>query len=575
MSGTLRSRDRSWKFPGISIGAVLGLALISAIAAAQTTKPAPQIRVATRLIQVNVIVNDKKGEPVSGLTKDDFMLLDQGQPQKIAFLSEEADHPPATVAPSLPAAPNVFSNESQQRPGMPISVTVILLDSLNTSFLDMGFARERVIKFLHQVRPEDRIALYALSDKLLVLHDFTQDTGALLRALDSYKNKPNTEFAASDFTLENRGSADSNLFANMDKLLGGRALSDFETVDRIQVTADALEAIADHLASLTGRKNLVWVSGSFPINIGTLPRRGMAARTQKFSSDQAVEEAARSLNNGNIAIYPVDARGMIMPTGLSEEYAMGPKSPSGLPTRGAAVQMDPPQENFTVMDQLAEDTGGRAFYNANDIEVSIRRAIDDSRDSYVLSYYPAIEKWDGSFHEIKVQVKQPGVQVRSRRGYYAFPDATPDANRQNQQIADAVAAPLESAALGLTVQADPAGTAGVRKLRVHIRVDSSRMLFQQKDERWTDHLDLVWAQIGANGETIASSSEGLNLHMSPETYAATEQDGLKISTTLDIRDDAGALRLVARDAGTGAIGSLDIPLDKIFPKPKTPAAAHP
>ena len=269
-------------------------------------------------------------------------------------------------------------------------------------------------------------------------------------------------------------------------------------------------------------------------------------------------------------------RAEIIETGLSEEYVLGQQMKySGLPTRGPGFQLDPPQENFTVMDQLAEDTGGRAFYNANDIEVSIRRAIDDSRDSYVLSYYPAIEEWDGSYHEIKVQVTQPGVEVRSRRGYYAFPDATPDANRQNQQIADAVAAPLESAALGLTVQADAVEASGARKLRVHVRVDSSRMLFQQKDGLWIDRLDLVWAQLGSEGQSLASNSEALNLHMSPETYATAERDGLKISTTLDIRDDAGALRLVARDAGTGAIGSLNIPLDKIFPQPKTPAAAHP
>ncbi len=574
MSGKLRSRDRSWKVPGISIGAMLGLALISAIAAAQTTKPAPQIRVATRLIQVNVIVRDKKGDPVTGLTRDDFVLLDQGEPQKVAFFSEETDHP--SQPPAAPAAPNVFSNQSQTQLGAPVSVTVILLDSLNTGFLDVGFARERVIKFLQQVHPEDRIALYALSDKLLVLHDFTQDTKALLAALDAYKNKPNAEFSASDFTFQSFGDVAANDAGNAEKTMGGRPLSDFKTVDRVSVTAAALQAIANHLAAIPGRKNLVWVSGSFPINIGTLPRRGGGpTKTQAFSSSGAVQDASRALNNGDLAIYPVDARGMIIETGLSEEYVFGPKvTASGLPTRGPGFQLDPPQENFTVMDQLAEDTGGRAFYNANDIDVSIRRAIDDSRDSYVLSYYPAIEKWDGSFHEIKVQVKQPGVQVRSRRGYYAFPDATPDANRRNQQIADAVAAPLESVALGLTVQADPAGTAGARKLRVHIRVDSSRMLFQQKDGRWTDHLDLVWAQIGANGQTIVSSSEGLNLHMSQETYAATERDGLRVSTTLNLHDDAGALRLVARDAGTGAIGSLDIPLDKIFPMPKIPAAAH-
>jgi len=563
-----------WESSMTRIGMVLGFVLVPVIAAAQTSSSVPTVRVATRLIQVNVIVNDKKGEPVSGLTKDDFALLDQGQPQKIAFFSEETDRP-RVAAHATPPPANVFSNQFEPQPGAPTSVTVILLDSLNTGFLDMGFARERVVKFLHQVHPEDRVALYALSEKLLVLHDFTQDAGALLRALDGYKNKENAEFSASDFTLQNRGSVTVNEAANMEKTFGGRSLSDFQTVDRVHTTAAALEAIADHLAAVPGRKNLVWVSGSFPINVGLLPRRGMGTKTQNFMANKDIEAAARALNNANLAIYPVDARGMIVGTGLSENYVFGRKTAlSGLPTTGAAVELDPPQENFATMDDLAEATGGHAFYNANDIDVSIRRAIDDSRDTYVLSYYPAIAQWDGSFHEIKVEVKQPGVQVRSRRGYYAFPDATPDANRQTQQMADAVSTPLESTALGLTVQADPVEVPGARKLKVHVRVDSARMLFEKKDGRWTDRLDLVWAQIGADGRTLISSSEGLNLHMSPDTYATTEREGLKVSTALDLRDDAVALRLVARDAGTGAIGSLNIALDKLFPEPKAPAAAH-
>jgi VWFA-related protein len=537
-------------------------------AAAQ--KPGPAIRVATRLLQVSVIVDDKKGEPVSGLTKNDFTLLDQGQPQRIAFFSEETDRP-HEAAPTTQRPANVFSNQFEANSGAPTSVTVILLDSLNTSFLDMGFARERVVKFLHQVHPQDRVALYALSEKLLILHDFTQDTGALLRALDSYKNKGNSEFSASDFTMENRGSADVNLAVNMEKLFGGRAISDFNTVDRVHATAAALEAIADHLAAVPGRKNLVWVSESFPINIGSLPRRGMATKSQNLTATKDTEAAARALNNANLAIYPVDARGIIVDTGLSDDYLYGRKTASGLPTRGAGVALDPPQENFTTMDDLAEATGAHAFYNANDLDVSIRRAIDDSRDTYVLSYYPAIAQWDGSFHEIKVEVKQPGVQVRSRRGYYAFPDATPDANRQTQLMADAVSAPLESTVLGLTVQADPVEAQCPRKFKVHIRVGSARMLFQQKDGRWVDRLDLVRAQIGTDGQTLASSSEGLNLHMSPETYATTEREGLKVSTAIDLRDDTVALRLVARDAGTGAIGSLNIPLDNLF-APKSPAA---
>ncbi len=105
---------------------------------------------------------------------------------------------------------------------------------------------------------------------------------------------------------------------------------------------------------------------------------------------------------------------MIVGTGLSENYVFGRKTAlSGLPTTGTAVELDPPQENFTTMDDLAEATGGRAFYNANDIDVSIRRAIDDSRDTYVLSYYPAIAQWDGELSR-----NQSGGETTGRSGSF-------------------------------------------------------------------------------------------------------------------------------------------------------------
>src|SRR5512134_4187544 len=161
--------------------ALLGLAQPSrpsAAAAGQRADRPPVFRVATRLVQVSVVVHDRDGRPVTDLKKEDFTLTERGTPQPIAFLSmESAERPPAPPAAS---SPNIFSNVFAERSGVPTSITVILLDLLNTRWADQQYARKALITFLGQIQPQDRIAIYTLGARsLTVLHDYTSDAASL------------------------------------------------------------------------------------------------------------------------------------------------------------------------------------------------------------------------------------------------------------------------------------------------------------------------------------------------------------------------------------------------------------
>src|SRR5713226_8308411 len=279
-------------------------------APAQTKQEPPVLRVTTHLVQVSVIVQDKKGEPVAGLTKDDFSILDQKQPQTISTFSVESIRP---LPPPAEPPPNLFSNRFEQKGGAPASVTVILLDALNTKFEDMAYARQQIIKFLGQLQPQDRVALYTLTTNLRVLHDFTSDATRLLQALDRFKGHSSATLAASEPDPDS-GPAETGI-AQLDAFLSGafQREADFFTTNRARQTAGAIEAIANHVARLPGRKNLIWVSGGFPFYIGfdgDVPA-SPTQETRMFSD--YVERAARALNNANLAIYPVDARGLIGP----------------------------------------------------------------------------------------------------------------------------------------------------------------------------------------------------------------------------------------------------------------------
>ena len=542
----------------------------------QSPPAAPALRVTTRSIQVSVIALDKDGHPVTGLTKNNFTLTDHGQEQKISYFAEETTkEQPATTTASV-LTQNVFSNRLEQKVGSPTSATVILLDVRNTSFADMAFAKKQIAKFLSQIQPQDRVALYSLSSKIYILHDFTQDASALLRALAGSANLFDFRLGGSEVKPADTGDQDLDLAIDAATI---RA-TEYDTSNRVEQTAHAIKAIADHLKGLPGRKNLIWVSSAFPIEIldsgGPTPQSTLTTSGKsgtfiptapkpvpilelKFYTEQ-IEDAARSLNNANIAIYPVDARGLIsnpqsfMSAGLQDDKRnQAPDTTSPFPDRA----------NFDTMNTFADRTGGRAFYNSNDIQGAVRKAIDDSRVTYVLGYYPTNTNWDSKFREIKIRTDRPGVHLRYRLGYYALPDAVPTDSQKAQLLKDAEWSPLEATDLGIELMADPVDAPDGRAVHAQLRIASNQLHFELSDNHWKDNLDVVWIEIGKTGRAIGALKKTLTLDVPQESYDLLVSKGVSFEQTLRPSANAVELRLVVCDGGSGAIGSVNIPLTRI------------
>ncbi|HEY4839379.1 MAG TPA: VWA domain-containing protein [Candidatus Acidoferrales bacterium] len=563
-----------------------GLAQSTVPQSTASETPAQALRVSTRLVQVSVIVRHK-GAPVTGLTKDDFTILDQNRRQKITAISEQS-YEPATKSADAPKNSNaVFSNHFDPNSGAPSSVTIILMDALNTPRQQMANARLEVAKFLQQLQPTERVALYGLSTNLYVIHDFTNDIHSLLAALDQSKKGTNA-YQPSAAEVQPSDTGNDNIDAFIDS--ANQHAADMQTINRAEMTANVMAAIANSVASVPGRKNLVWVSGSFPFQIGTgssaddpQGRTGSSGggspqsitagpdNTVQFRTFQKeLEAASEAVNNANLAIYPVDARGLIGASNVSADKR-SPTPMPGSPARSRrpmnATQPAPSRENFDTMIVLAERTGGRAFYNSNDIEYSVRQAVDDSRDSYVLDYYPADTQWDGTFHTIKVEVNRPGVDVRFRMGYFAIPDASTDPLRVEQMMQDAMSSPFQDTDLGLTVETHPGTANGMRQISVRIGVDSNRLHFKKTGDLWMDDLQIVWLQFAADGKPTSARTQSLTTSLTPEEYSQNQRGEVKITRDVPLKNEATKLRIVVRDVSTGTIGSVDIPLAKVFSQP--------
>jgi VWFA-related protein len=515
-------------------------------APAQSTTPA--LRVTTRIVQVSVTVHDSNGRPITGLTKGDFILSDDGKRQKIASFSEQTNHLATNSAGSLP---NLFTNRFEQGASQP-PLTVIVLDVYNSRWWDINYCPppsgapicavdpmfHAVEKFVSGMQPQDHVALYELSDKLYLLQDFTSDSAALQRALARGK-----EYIPASYSP-----------------------SQTDPVEMSAHTMNGMHEIAHRLARVPGRKNLIWLSSGFP--------------RQRVITDEKMDTSAKILANADMPLSAINALGLAG-GGATENVGPVPGRGGGGGGRGATSGADLPTPasgsynvagtsggpvgGFYALRNLADQSGGSAFYNTNDLSGSIRRVIDNSSATYLLGYYPDHNKWNGEFREIKVKVNRPGVELRSRSGYYAVTDSPSVSDRDAQRMADAIRSPLESTDLAFDVQVDAVEVSGARQLKVKITLDANQLRFKQQADRRIDNLAEVWAEFDAEGHEVGTNRKTISLKPTEDEYKQLLHDGLSFSEIVPVEKDVAEVRLVLRDDGNGAIGSVIIPLRRLFP----------
>ncbi|GAC1669831.1 MAG: hypothetical protein NVS9B4_25880 [Candidatus Acidiferrum sp.] len=531
------------------------------------------LRVDTHLVQVNVIVEDKRGEPIAGLTKDDFTLVDQGRPQSIATFSQEGAEVRQAASDPLPA--NVFTNRFEQGGVSPGSITVILFDSLNTQFSDQAYARQQLLKVLRQLQPQDRVAIYGLTNRLQVLQEFTQDSAVLIRAMEKYSGRSSLALDASTpnpDTPDTSATPTADLSAESAQDAAARQVQEFLAsaerqmsqhymLNRVEITTAALEAIANHIAYIPGRKNLVWVSGSFPIAMGM-----DAASLQDFTSQSRtfhpeILRATRVLNQANIAVYPVDARGLM---GLPD-FSARVKGNSSV-NRAIIPPKNVDTENFVTMEAFASRTGGRAFYNTNDIRNSVRAAISDGRLTYAIGYYPQHGKWDGTFHEITIAVKRPGARIRYRKGYFAAASApVADENERKASLNAALSSPVDFAELSVRVEATSGQPSEPGVIGLKIWLDPRQLRLEENGGLRRGGLEFVLAQEDDQSKTLATDNHGIAIALKPEQYQAMSRTGFALAMHLRVSAGASILKIIVRDTRAGTMGSLKLPLKKFLP----------
>jgi VWFA-related protein len=494
----------------------------------------PSFRSSTRLVELSVVVTDRDRNPVDGLTASDFQVFDDGKPQHVELFVIEGT---SAAAPRSKMAPARNAREFSNRLPDTGGVTIVLYDQLNTPTAARMNARVHVARFLEQIKPDDRIGLYVLdpSGSLRVVHDFTSDASSLVRAVSGLSgNTSLTLSGAEDATRLEEELA--SVFADDQQAMSGtRAMREHFTGVAAVVTVDALESIGRYLSGVRNRKNLIWVSAGFPL--AAFDYRGR-------SKTGEINRATRALNDANVALYTVDARGLLPALTAAQGQPMF--------TTLATVAT-----NQDILKSVAEDTGGRAFLNTNDINGAIRRAADDARMTYVLGYYPTNAVWDGRFHRIAVRVNRPGLEARHRKGYFAVASERQAMSQRAAALNAAVASPINASGLGLTVRIDPVPSTG-DQYHLAVHVEPSAIALEPRGNESLGGLDVVVAQVRADGADGRSFDHAVNIRVPADRLSQFLRDGVTFDHTLTLASATERVRVVVRDIRTGAMGAIGV-----------------
>jgi VWFA-related protein len=530
------------------------------------------IRSATRLVEVSVVALDSHGNPITGLTKEDFTLQDEGTAQKISVFNSAL---PAPAAPAHLLPANAFTNRYDLKGQDPGAVTIILFDALNSSAEDQAYARKQILKFLQAMKPQDHIAIYALTTKLLILHDFTQDSAALVNAVSRFTPKETAAFDASNAGMVDSiySLSDPGTQLQSTALSANDQIAELNIENRVISTANAISAIANHVSAMPGRKSLVWVSGGFPLQISinhigvggqdttsfisTASSPNSAAVGQQVSVPD-IKPAIRALNRSNISIYPVDVHGVELSSGMGP----GDRLPATSLAQQGFFERHNRLDSFTT---LADRTGGVAFFGNNDIRDGIRRAFDDGRYAYTIGFYPDHNTWDGKFRGLKIQVKTPGAHLRYRKGYFAVPELSDPEAAVKVALQDAAFSPLEATNLSLIVLGKPLGPLQDRKLDLRIALDPKQFQLQISEGRHKGALDMMFVQNSLTGEVLGAEKQHFDINFEEKQFAYMATAGLILERHLTVSPQATEVRVIVRDAASGSLGSVIIPVKSFFP----------
>lgn len=461
-----------------------------------------------RLIDLNVVAVDGRGQPVNDLAAGDLQVTDNGKPQKIVYFhhNDSRLQQPAALAPG----------ESSNRPNdIAPHVTLILLDQLNERFSTRAMAASQLVKDLAPMESADDLYLYLLT------------VDGQFHAVRGFEDGGAPHPGELPWTRHVKARLDEAIRTT----LRTRPF-DLDVAVRVQLTFMALNSMGAQLARFPGRKNIVWITDGVPIALG--PVRSDTGEFVNYTPE--LRRLSELLDRSHISIYPV------------RQVMLG--SPDAI-DGGTGVT------SASTLEEFARMTGGRAD-GGKDIGAAVRQAVSDVRTSYQIGYFAPPRNWDSKFHKLRVTTKRPGVHIQTKSGYYAWPDDP--GQRTEEAFQSVLANPFDATEIGLRGKLTP-GSGGSLHLDLHI--DAGDLALTEEDGQYSGRLRVAVA--GYRSEGLIENSHVFS--MDPRFTAAQRdkalQEGVGFSQDIGPGGQLSRIRVVVFDSLSDSVGSITFPIGSL------------
>lgn len=581
------------KFSGVGFLIICSLFFIRAFGQGVAPSPTPQptpppgtdsvVKISTTLIQIDATVLDKNGETVKGLTADDFEIYENNKKQPVTTFSYVELQPekltstvsarPDKNSPPIPPVP------SKLRQGQVRRTVALVVDDLGLSFSSIDVVRSALKKFVdEQMQPGDLVAIIRTSRGAGALQQFTSDKRILYAAIKRVRWSPNgsggvSAFAPYETTLKEQMSGGSLVESvpqgSLDERESNREFDqireDFFTVG----TLGAVNYLLTGMRELPGRKAVVLFSDGLKL-LSTY----RASDGKKITSglNQRLITAFQHLTDlatrSAVVIYTMDARGVVNPMLTAEDNIYLDRKDEA----SQRLELAEMERGKTLLDTqqglrlLAEQTGGFAIINNNNLSKGMERVLNDQKGYYLLGYQPDSESFDpkkARFYKLTIKLKRPELRVRFRSGFFGIGREVAERARlksPQQQILAALVSPLESAGIDLRLTSlfanDPEIGTFMRSL---LYVNGSDLKFTEEADGWQKAtFDVVAMTFGDNGTIVDEVSRTETIKARADTLREIREQGFVANIAIPIKKAGGyQLRVVMRDTATSRIGSAN------------------
>jgi len=548
-----------------------------------------------RLALVDVIATDAIGHPVTGLTESDFEVVEKvgwavQVPEKIESfrVADTTRLRNMTQTRELLRTPPEARGEQRAEGEPSAPLTILLLDNLNTD-LFASSVKEQVAGMAnlgcedsrgevegpagYQAVPIDPtcrtvpIAVLLLGPRLEMLQDFVADRNVLRATLDQVFGAKSSKTAAADLAAAvaaNESFASANRLSPLPVIQSWNRVPAIgnDRVRRVQMTMDAIRAIARHLAGYPGRKRLIWVSTAFPFGIAPDPAANRFDDPWSYRGQAAT--VMNALANARVSLYPARP-GLIS---IQQDSTKAPRT-DGQPAI-AVMPVQASRDYFAAtvpMKEFAAQTGGLACIDDNDLATCFDRVLHDGLVDYEITYSAPSANWSEGFHRIVVTTPRRDVRLSYRRYYYVRGERPAGVDMGLKQAACDDLMTATSLKVTAQLQAGPPGPA-----KFAVAVDGKLLTADALEDdraRLRLHLDFAACAFDAQGKPLRHVQYPTQQGMSVEDFKAVRRNGVRRVLEFHPAEGTAVVRWVVRDSLSGRLGSVDVPYQAL---PVTAAA---